>query len=308
VYKQVTWDISGVCNAQCLYCPSGGRNVLGNLHKSQSGFLSPKNFEDGLHFMIDKGIISPDETEIGLFNWGEPFLHPQFETMLRIVANMGFAFCLSSNGATYKMIPEDTLWRLKSLAFSTPGFSQSSYDRMHGFDVGVIRKNIEAIISPIRRLSPGTSIGIILLLYKWNLADVNTTLQFCFENGVNISFVCSHFTGITMPLRQYSEEDFLVDQWDTIKQHRPDNWDCPQYSGLVLDEFSNVLQCCVTDRYSYGNIIGKLKEVDFGNLEELRRSASVCRECKKCKIDYLTHNPSQDIGNIVHNIIFGGTL
>jgi MoaA/NifB/PqqE/SkfB family radical SAM enzyme len=308
----LTWDISGVCNAACKYCPSGSKNILGKLHKNQSSFLSPHEFEKALVFMTQNKIISPESTSIELYNWGEPFLHPQFETMLRIVSDLGFAFALSTNASVLKMIPAEVLWRLKSIAFSMSGFSQQSYDKIHGFNFDAICNNIVSIVAPIQLASPNTVLAVVFQLYRFNLSEVAAATTFC--NRINIGFIptCAHLTGIEMPKNEakYKEElsisdELLTEQWDSIRRNQSGLWSCQQYSNLVLDERCNVLQCCVTERFTPGNVIGSVYEIDFSNLDRQRKTASVCVSCNKLQIGYLAHNANYDVSSLLNASVDG---
>jgi len=290
MYKNVFWEISGVCNSQCCYCPNGGKSILGDAHKRQAGFLSTKAFEDGLRFLLEKKLISPVETQVDLYDWGEPFLHPQFEAMLEIVTNMGFVISLSTNGSILKMIPPNTYWRLKSLSFSMPGFSQESYDRIHGFNFKTICENIKAISKPIQILSPNTGIFITFHLYKFNTLEIDRAIEFCKELNIGFTSWRACLTGITMPRLFSKDADIrneLFPKDKELEQEYPQEWICPQYQILVLDEYCNVLQCCLTERFVSGHIIGTLKEVDFDILPELRSKAPICSLCRESKICYL---------------------
>ena len=301
-YRVCYWDISGVCNAACRYCPSGSRSIIGNLHKSQAGFLSPEDFDDGLAFMIDRGIITPGITKIDLYSWGEPFLHPQFETMLKIISSKGIGFGLSTNASTLKEIPIEAMPMLKDIIFSMPGFSQESYDKMHGFSFNMICENIRSIVSSIRtaKLREDTGFAIIYHMYKFNRHEIDSARAFASEMRIGFTPIVANLTGFAMPMNHKLYEDLVVDNchveaWERIKMAQASlgeksAWHCPQYDSLALDEYSNIVQCCATERFVSGYIIGKLKEVDFSGLRELKRAAPICILCKEHGIGWLAHN------------------
>ena len=51
----------------------------------------------------------------------------------------------------------------------------------------------------------------------------------------------------------------------------------------------------MSERFSPGNIIGKLREVDFSRLEEIRKNAKICILCRKLGIGYIAHSVIKDI-------------
>lgn len=304
MYKQVTWDITGVCNAQCRLCPSGGKNLLGNLQKQISGIMSPEDFDTGLEYLTNQKLIAPEYTELYLYNWGEPFAHPKFDEMLRVAARRGFVFNLSTNCSMAKPIPDDVLWRLKEVVFSIPGFSQESYDRQHGFNFEKIKDNIRLILEPIKKISPYTSTSLVYHMYQTNLSEVNDAIKFAEENSLTFIPIFAILTGVTLPIYQgaYDLNNLYTENWAKIKATKPATWECPQYDQLVIDENSNVLQCCLADAYVPGKVIGKLKEVDFELLLGKRKKSPVCGVCIKSDTDYLAHNAGQGAWEVINQI------
>jgi len=293
-YHTLYWDISGVCNAACRYCPSGSRNLLGNIHKKQAGFLSPKDFREGLLFLGSKGVITNNPnsgTHVGLYSWGEPFLHPQFEEMMDIVYELGFMYSLSTNASVFKEIPRLDLLNLLEIKFSMPGFSQISYDKQHGFDFEKICGNIIDTVNYIRWFTPSVSFSLVFQMYETNKSELAAAHTFANKLGIKFEPVVAHLTGFIMPKNGYPEQNDFIDKlFERTRKLQPENWQCPQYDILVLDEYSNVVQCCATERATPGYVIGNIKDVDFDNLKELRRRAPVCFECISLGIGYLAHH------------------
>jgi len=290
-YQVCYWDISGVCNAACRYCPSGSRNLLGDIHRGQAGFLSPKDFHDCLVFLRDKGIITSEGTHIGLYSWGEPFLHPQFAEMLDVVADLKFGYSLSTNASTPKEISRYALSALHEVKISMPGFSQASYDKQHGFNFETICRNIKNMVESIRWFSPNASFSLVFQMYETNLSELAAAHTFCNKLRIKFEPIVAHLTGFMMPKNGYPEpNDFIERIFERTRKLQPPNWQCPQYDILVLDEYSNVVQCCATERATPGYIIGNIKDVDFDKLKEQRKRAPVCAECIALGIGYLAHH------------------
>lgn len=304
VYKQVFWDISGKCNSNCRYCCSGKRSLSGDAHRALAGFLKPRDLEDALIFLMAKGVIDPDRTRIELYNWGEPFLHPDFEAMVKNVASNGFSFGLSTNVSVLKTIPPDAVAKLAEIRFSMPGFSQESYDRMHGFKFDVICGNIRAINEQIRTISSDVRISLVFHLYEFNRFEINAAREFCAELKIDFIPIFAYLNGFTMAKdffagvmsiedRKIITNELMIDRLEAIRQNRLAGYQCPQSAILVLYEFCNVLLCCGTDRRVPGHVIGKLRDVDYEHLPSIRESAAACSVCSKLKIDYLWHNASE---------------
>lgn len=263
--------------------------------------MRPKEFEDALIYLKVKGVIVPDQTVIELYNWGEPFLHPEFEAMIKIVTNQGFRFGLSTNASILKTIPSDTVPKLAEIRFSMPGFSQESYDRIHGLKFDVICRNIRAISEQIRAIYSDVRITVAFHLYEFNRSETAPAREFCDKLKIEFLPLYAYFNGYSMAkdyftgimLREDYENianDLMIDQLEAIRQNRPAGYKCPQSAILALDEFCNVLLCCGTDRRVPGHVIGKLRDIDYEYLPSIRKSAATCLLCSKLKIDYMWHN------------------
>jgi MoaA/NifB/PqqE/SkfB family radical SAM enzyme len=297
-YNTIYWDIIGLCNSNCLYCCNGGNNVLGQKHREQANVLFPEEFEVALNILSNKGVAIPNQTHIELYNWGEPFLHPQFEDMTRMVTNRGFSLGLSTNASIVKTIPIEVIPKLKSIRFSMPGFSQYSYDKMHGFNFDTICNNIKIITEQIKSVPSNVFISIGFHFYKTNLSEMVEASMFCNKLGIHFFPFYAYLTSFTMMQKFLNNEIDKKDinkiihteHLETVRQRRPADYICPQYTGLVLDEFCNVLQCCCTDRETTGHVIGKLQDIDFEKLPKQRCNSSVCSICHSLKLDYMWHN------------------
>lgn len=301
VYDYVYWDISGVCNSNCSYCCNGRKSLSGRIHRDLAGFLQPREFESAIVFLMEKSVIVPDQTRIELYNWGEPFMHPKFEDMIKIVANKGFKIGLCTNASMLKKIPSDAVPMIADIRFSMPGFSQKSYDRMHGFEFEIICRNIRAITEQIRIIYSEAPISVVFHSYEFNRSEVAMVREFCDSLKIDFTNLYGYLNGFTMAKDYFtdvvSKEDckkitneLLLEQLEAIRQNRPAGYQCPQDSILVLDEFCNVLQCCGTDRRVSGHVIGKLTDIDFEQLPNIRKNAATCLFCSNLKIDYMWHN------------------
>lgn len=281
--KDIYWDTIGFCNSNCKYCPNGKKSIIGKGHRADAGILFPAEFEKALSYLVERGVAAPGYTTLHLYNWGEPFLHPWFQQILEVPIKKGFKFALSTNGSIVKYVPTKNLY---SLRFSMPGFSQASYDKIHGFGLENICSNIREIISQVRKeADPIPYISIVMHYYKWNNDEIALGKEFCKELNIYFEHFCANM-GLSMYMANLESEDLLTERLKSIGSKRPKDYVCPQYQSLVLDEHCNVLRCCGTDRTVPGHIVGNIYEVDF----DKPRKGAICDECGRLKVDYIGHN------------------
>ena len=148
-YKNIYFEISGRCNARCKYCVTGQENIH---HNPVGKFVDVELFKQAVAHLLSTGIASPD-CKFNLYNWGEPFMHPMFKNIIGWLYEKKLNFALSTNCSI--PLPEFTapvFSTLRHITFSCCGFSQNSYDKIHGFHFERIATNISKIIRQLRQL------------------------------------------------------------------------------------------------------------------------------------------------------------
>jgi MoaA/NifB/PqqE/SkfB family radical SAM enzyme len=145
MFNSIYWEISGICNARCPYCCNGKNSISGEFHKKHSGLITPEKFIHALDYLFDKKQISPNLTTLNLYNWGEPLLHSDLNKILDYIAEVGYTYNISTNGSREYLFSPKAIKKFGNLTFSLPGFSQESYNRIHGFDFKSVLHNIKIL-------------------------------------------------------------------------------------------------------------------------------------------------------------------
>jgi MoaA/NifB/PqqE/SkfB family radical SAM enzyme len=288
-FKTIFYDIMGFCNAKCPYCLSG------RFRQSQGHPVSPEQFQETILTLRRKHILRKNGV-ISLYNWGEPFLHPKLAELIDILNKFGCRYAFSTNASRVPSIDAHFIRNLDQITFSMPGFSQPSYDRIHGFRFAVITRNIERIVDKCRSLHYTGRFGISFHVYRFNLEEIRLCEQFC--NRLSILFnpyaaILNNWWDIyawlngTLPLERQEciSNDLLhFDIWQ-IQNKSPSHYFCPQYRMLVIDESSNVLTCCQVpkgEHFSCGNLLRE----DFATIMSNRLHHKVCRTCIESGVAY----------------------
>ncbi len=281
-FRTIYLEISGICNGKCPYCLSGR-------YKMPDGkFIAVDVFEQILKRLTELRIVGTN-TILGLYNWGEPFLHPRLGELVAITNRFEIPYSFSTNAAIVPDIDRQFVKGLKMIIFSMPGFSQSSYDRIHGFDFQSICRNIQTIVDRARSAGYKGIFRIHYHVYQFNMNKISQAEIFSRRLGIAVQLhyaILNHWDNLwayvdsTLPysmLKEASQDLFLFRLRnlvpDSVKSYR-----CPQYNLLVIDENANVPLCCQVpkgDQYSAGNIL----DDDINGIFQRRERNDICSKC-----------------------------
>lgn len=309
MYNLVVVEISGKCNAFCKWCVTGRANRCGQ--PSDGGFLDPELLRKAIAHMHTEGLIKP-YTVFSLYNWGEPFLHPRFQDIVSVLTEAGHEFIISSNLSHFVSFDEPyALKNLRAVVISMPGFSQRSYDKIHGFSFGKIKSNIIKMIKNYRSHGFKGKIQIKPHIYQFNLDEFQDLFTFAKTFGIGIDPTFATFADLNL-LMEYVEkklpedelyaasQDLLLGCLTQYKGSMPSDFDCPYYDALILDEECNIVTCCMVTKKMDDFIIGNLFKTKTTNIDTLKRGQSICRQCLKLEIPYLIQQRS--FPNFMHSL------
>lgn len=293
-YRKIYLEISGFCNARCPYCHTGAGKI------KNGKAIDTALLKEVLRKLLDEDLIKKGGV-ISLYNWGEPFLHPQINKIFDCVRDTGLKYALSTNASIVPQINAGFIKSLDHIIFSMPGFSQNSYDRIHGFNFGTIIKNIKSIISECRKYDFKGYFKIAYHVYRFNAGELKECERFANEN--NIIFepyyaILNHWWKlqgfITGRLRQEEKDsiskELFLDGLKNARERHSRRYFCPQFNYLVIDESANVVTCCQLPNdhkdYSCGNILNnKINEILVN-----KENQGVCKECIDSGVSFYLNN------------------
>ena len=281
-FNTIYYEISGICNAKCPYCLSGRYKTAGGK------FVTPDSFSSTIEIICKNNLLNTGGV-IGLYNWGEPFLHPNLTEMLHIMNDYGLPYGFSTNASRVPVINDNFTRGLRYIIFSMPGFSQKSYNRIHGFSFETILSNIATVVQRCRQHGFTGHFSIAYHVYQFNLDEMFRCAEFAAEWAIDFSPTYAilnnwwHMNALLdnsldySLLRNVSEELFCFDIREKTSE-APKQYLCPQYNWLAIDEVSNLLICCQVPPgkdFSCGNLLTD----DISSMLECRRNNSICKEC-----------------------------
>jgi MoaA/NifB/PqqE/SkfB family radical SAM enzyme len=298
MYKTVTFEIYGICNAKCPWCVTGNRSLLESCYPSS--FINIEDFEKVIDRLIELKLIG-DKTVIILYSWGEPLIHPQFNDILKILSSRNIAFSISTNASKPVKVERGLLTQLRQVTISMPGFSQKSYDRIHGFKFKKILRNIDIILDNFIKAGFIGKVRVSYHIYQFNLGEMQAAKNFCDQRKISFSPYVAYLNDFNLTksylndtlryetLKKLSKDLLLYYIEETIAL-APKNYVCPQYDMLTIDERCHVLTCCVVPKDHPDYSIGSFFYLSPDEIKKLKVSQKICKECLSSGQAYLAHN------------------
>jgi len=262
-FPRVYIEISGICNAKCPYCITGAGN------QPEGKFIDLKVFRSILQYIIKKGILRRNTGSLWLYRWGEPFLHPQFLDIVDIINEFNVNYIISTNASLVPEINRSAVKNLGKIHFSMPGFSQASYDRIHGFSFDKIKENIITTVNKLRKNSYDKEIIILYHIYRFNMKELEDCREFASKLGITLF---PYYAGIMDFWQQMAlidgtmekenlerlSQDFFLDYYYAFFSMKKKK--CALHrETFSIDEYGNVATCCLIPTnhpcYSCGNLL-----------------------------------------------------
>jgi len=291
-FKTIYFEVAGICNGRCTYCVTGAKNA------NPGGIMQADTFDATLRNLERLNLID-SRSVIELYNWGELFLHPDLQNIIRVINDHSLRYSISTNASIVPQIDEAFVKNLISIFFSMCGFSQQSYDRIHKFKFDRIKGNIITIVSDLRSVGYKKRIDVCFHVYRFNTDEIRECERFANDLGITPVFFDAYladwwqyeaFIQGTLSNEQRREilDDLFIDEkW---LRNIPKRRRCYQWNLLVVDERGQVPVCCnmPNNHPSYS-----LGTVDDGITERLRNRPNlpICKTCMESGMAYGWSHP-----------------
>ena len=195
---------------------------------------------------------------------------------------------LSTNASVLPKVSEKfNAAYIRSVTFSMPGFSQESYDRIHGFRFDFIKNNIAWIVKFFRQHGFIGQFGIAYHVYQFNLHELESAYHFATSLGILFSPVFARCVDWKR-LQQYVKKELPYDQlWDFAKdlvinssdlfygKQIKDVSQCDISHYITVNVDGTVDTCCMTKDFPIGNVF----EMTRDKLHQLHKNSDICAEC-----------------------------
>lgn len=312
MFQRISIDISGFCNAKCKWCVTGWKNR--HQGYAQSQYMTYETFVKVYEHLYQTKIIGKN-TEIMLYSWGEPFLNKDYVSIVEYLAEKGQIFAVSTNASKVQMVNKnDTYKSCDIFIFSMPGFSQSSYDHIYGFNFEQTKKNIEKISTNLWESGFNGTALLSFHVYKFNIHEIDAAEQFAHSLKLKFNPYYPYFNGNSMTelylegkmpdeMKMMAEEELYLSHVKELLSKRPVNYRCFLESILSIDCDGNLVLCCASDDGCTDYTWESIFEIrSFEHMKARRQEMLSCDTCKRCRslgIDYwMGKNPSYVKGDV----------
>lgn len=259
-----TIDPLNVCNLRCPLCPTG----LGTLGRDR-GKLSLENFQK----LIDQ--IVPYAYLIELYNWGEPFLHPQIFEMIQYASSRKIGVRLSTNlnYFNHDMAIKTVRSGLDAMIVSVDGATQASYEKYRrGGNLNKVLNNLQTLIEEKKKAKSRTPfITLRMLISRYNEQEIEQLRAIARELDVDAFTTGTLFVDTTdpaqikewLPLREeLSYYDYSADKMENV-------WHCSDlWESVTINWDGGLAPCCwLHDKKNdYENVFARpLREIWNGD-------------------------------------------
>jgi hypothetical protein len=291
MYKIVCFDITGGCNAKCPLCVTG-RVSFGK----KINYISVDDFAKTIDRLVKLDLIAPGQSLIYPYNWGEPLIHPDLDGIVSVLNARNFTIGFSTNASKRTSLTVSTK-NISDFIFSMPGFSQASYDKIHGLKFANVLRNIEQTMENVRANGFGGTFAIHFHVYQFNaFEELDAARAWCIERGMRFTPVYAYINDYDIvkaylkgTLDQKTREDIskklFLHYHEALIAEKTPGFVCQQWDDvLTLDHRSNLLLCCSMpeghDSYTIGSVFDLTRE----RIVEWKHTAKECDDCIGCGI------------------------
>ncbi len=297
-------DILGSCNLRCPSCP-----VANTSHPEKySGLMSLELFGK----IIRKAVSETFVSAIAMYNWSEPFLHPELPKFIRVVNSHGLTSMLSTNLNKINNLSEIVKAKPTEIRISLSGFYQETYSVTHKKgNIETVKENMHILREEMDRQNSNIHVEIGYHKYLHNLGEeYNKMKELCNELRFVFKPAWANFSPLEKMITYFEdksklpEEDLkLIDLLvlkpeDSVKlAEQFKDYDCFLRSGqTAINADGSVALCCATFEQQ-NNIAPNFLDLSHEELQKRKYENPLCSKCMSKSLHMLYANPASNIIN-----------
>ena len=141
-------------------------------------------------------------------------MHPEFNEIISWLSNNNIKFYLSSNFSVLpKNINKNGFKTCQGITISMPGFSQASYDKIHGFKFERILQNI----NKIKNIASATKFIVSYHIYQFNIQEIKEVQKYFKDLSIEIFSNFAYFNDYNMA-QKYLQNKFTCEEWNSLSK------------------------------------------------------------------------------------------
>lgn len=248
--------------------------------------------------MLSNNIINSD-SEIELYNWGEPLLNPQLEDILAVIEKYKLSFHISTNASVIENFKGNHINRMTLFMVSLSGFSQNTYSKIHGLNLNTVLSNIDKIALILKDHNKLDRMQINMHMYKFNLSEYELARNYFKERGIKFIPHLAYFNDYIQfqdylcntqnkKTKEATNKHIITTIIDDVATESPKKYKCPQLTKIVTDEKWNVVPCC---RLTTDQSLGNLFDMTIDEILCKKKNCQYCPACIESGQSYIVHQP-----------------
>lgn len=235
-----TIDPINVCNLRCPLCPTG----LGILGRKR-GKLSFANYTN----IIDQ--VARYAYKVYLYNWGEPFLHPEIFEIIKYASSRKIEVHLSSNMNHFseEMARKTVESGLDTVLVSIDGASQEVYEKYRRKGkLDQVLQNVRLLVQEKRKAkSSKPFITMRMLVNRYNENEIEEMRALVHELGADVFTVGALYvdTNNQEQVKEWLPSDQKYSTYNYSSSQIRNVWHCSDlWEGMTINWDGGVAPCC----------------------------------------------------------------
>ncbi len=247
-----TIDPLNICNLRCPLCATG-LGILGR----DPGKMSLGEFQQ----LVNQ--IAPYAYTIELYNWGEPFLHPQVFEMISYASKRNISVWISSNMNRFNqdMAKKTVDSGLDYLVVSVDGATQETYEkyRRRG-DLNAVLENIRLLVEEKKKARSRLPFIVLrMIINRHNETEIKEMRSLAEELDVDTFSIHPIFIDTTDPnlAQEWLPKNEELSYYEYSSENIENVWHCSDlWERMTINWDGGIAPCCWLHK----------KEHDIGNV------------------------------------------
>ncbi len=289
-------DITNQCNLRCPTCPNAHSTDVDHPH----GNMSFELFSQILDKIEQE---SPGQaTYLCLFNWGEPFMHPQLPEFVARARERGMPAQISTNLNLDKNIEELVRAEPQSIRISLSAWDQESYHKTHyPGDISKVMSNARFLRACLDKYHSAIPVHFYYHKYKHNQGETLwRAKQFAASLGFEFKTIKACFAPIEKALDIFQgkitkkDEEVLAMLCFSLEEAREKSLPLREkYPDCILRQYQttidfdgSVANCCIAyERKHY--LHPSFLDIKHADLQTKKYNSELCHRCRAQAIDII---------------------